>query len=1382
MNPSPPISSSAIDRDNPWPGLAPFTEDQGAYFHGRDDEIDDLTQLARLRALVVLFGQSGLGKSSLLQAGVFPRLRANGFCPVYIRLDHAENAPSPTEQIRTLLLSETAKVGTWTKPGMAKPGETLWELFHHRDDRLIGSGGRPIIPVLVFDQFEELFTLGAAAGGRRDRAVAFMSELAELVENRPSEQLVARLEASADELEAFDFSRADYRVVITLREDFLPELEGLKTIMPAMMANRMRLARMTGTQALQAVVKPGAALVTEEVACKIVEFVAGARGGSIERLAELNVEPALLSVVCRELNERRRALGQAQITADLVSGNRREILTDFYDRSVNDLPAGMRSFVEDRLLTKSGFRDNLALETALEEPDVTQALIDTLVSRRLLRLEDRAGIQRVELTHDVLAEVIRASRDTRQQRLALETAERQRRRDLAVAARQTRRQRFAIAGLALAVVALSIGAVFGLRAQRRAAQQAADVDLSIGSRLLDEGNTGDGLAYLAAAARRDQDNNVAATRIVSTLVARNFLLPVGATLTLPSPGVYALILADGRSALVQCADSRVLVIDLAEWKVAREFSFEKKLVPQGLRVAANNSDLFAVAFADGTVQVCDTATGRPRGKSITPPNLLSFAQNIRFRGIFAFSPDGRWLATHRGTTAVFDSASGEERFHGEHFNGIMQVDKRTWNPFSSDSSRVALPILETDDWQVSAIRSSASMLLSVPDGGVLVARRFEDTFESNGALQFSADGTRMLMVGWKRSPSSNDETNRIPHAVVCDASTLQPIGPAIPFFQHHYSNVFVLTPAGTRVVVNLAGERAARVYDVKTGQLAFPELPHGATFTSIGISEDSAVYATNSIDGQIRLWDLRTGALFAEPTLKLDRRGTAALSRDGRTLLVFSATGAAHRLDVTRGPAAPLVLPRPPSSTIVHLVEKPPARALYFSNTAATMVDVASGRQIEGGFALPQRIRSVNSVGGEQTLRPGDHWIARTAAAGRTLWTWGESGPPRESAFAETFPDGASPVPVLSSTLKIAAIGNRPVGGSRGATQSSIALWDLRTGKKIAEITGGEVALAILEKATDFSSDDQRFVLREAADDGALRVYGIRDGKLLFQLPSEGGATFLAARFNRDGTRLLTGNALGTLQIWDGVSGKPLQSIQAHRYGLECIDFSGDGRYYATGSADGTAQVRDAATHEPVGAPLVHVATVNRTLFNADNARVVSTANGVVRVWDVRTGLPLNDPIKHDGGVGGGRTLGLSSDGRFLSTLAGFGNVRATLLWATPPTGPADRAPAWLVRLATVCAGRRLNESGKLVSALDEFDRFDDLRREIAGLADDAPYAAWGKWFLSTDAARPIAPGFTVTPAEAKKLEENLVKFAMEGAPPPAPGDPAPPRARKRKQ
>ena len=154
------------------------------------------------------------------------------------------------------------------------------------------------------------------------------------------------------------------------------------------------------------------------------------------------------------------------------------------------------------------------------------------------------------------------------------------------------------------------------------------------------------------------------------------------------------------------------------------------------------------------------------------------------------------------------------------------------------------------------------------------------------------------------------------------------------------------------------------------------------------------------------------------------------------------------------------------------------------------------------------------------------------------------------------------------------------------------------------------------------------------------------------------------------------------------------------------------------------------------------------------------------------TGLPLQDSIKHAAGTT--RAPAFSPDGRVLlsSKITGPGSENPSRLWAAPTTGPGNRAPSWLVRLATICAGRRLNESAKIESALDEFDRFDDLRREIAGLPDTAPYAAWAKWFLSTEEARSIAPGFTITPVEAKKLEDERV--ARAALPPPAAPVPAP--------
>ena len=79
-------ASPAIDAQHPWLGLVSYTEETRGYFHGRDDEAAELARRVQRKNLTVLFGQSGLGKTSLLRAGLVPRLRGEGYCPVYVRI------------------------------------------------------------------------------------------------------------------------------------------------------------------------------------------------------------------------------------------------------------------------------------------------------------------------------------------------------------------------------------------------------------------------------------------------------------------------------------------------------------------------------------------------------------------------------------------------------------------------------------------------------------------------------------------------------------------------------------------------------------------------------------------------------------------------------------------------------------------------------------------------------------------------------------------------------------------------------------------------------------------------------------------------------------------------------------------------------------------------------------------------------------------------------------------------------------------------------------------------------------------------------------------------------------------------------------------------
>lgn len=463
------MSDPAVDAQRPWLGLDSFSEATRANFHGREEEVAELSRRVMRKPLTVLFGQSGLGKTSIIRAGLVPRLRPEGFCPVYLRVDYGAAAPPPAEQLKLAVFRETQAAGTWTQSGVAVEGESLWEFLHHRDDQLRDGEGKVLTPLLIFDQFEEIFTLAQADDAGRARAAQFIAELADLVENRPPRALEARLDDDDALIDRFDFARCDYRVLIALREDYLAHLEALKGSMPSITQNRMRLARMTGTQALEAVLKPGGALVTQEVGEAIVRFVAG---GAELRNAE--VEPSLLSLICRELNATRIAQGKGEISADLLAGSHATILAEFYQRALADQPPGVHRFIEDELLTESGYRENIAQERVLKafaEAGAAPDALARLVDRRLLRIEERLDVRRVELTHDVLCGVVGAARQTRQERDARDAAQAQlaaqREREAATKAALVRARKVAAVCGVLAVVAAG-AAAFGIYGMRQA--------------------------------------------------------------------------------------------------------------------------------------------------------------------------------------------------------------------------------------------------------------------------------------------------------------------------------------------------------------------------------------------------------------------------------------------------------------------------------------------------------------------------------------------------------------------------------------------------------------------------------------------------------------------------------------------------------------------------------------------------------------------------------------------------------------------------------------------------------------------------------------------------------------------------------------------------
>jgi WD40 repeat protein len=158
---------------SPFPGLEAFAEEDSAVFFGRDPEIAELVDrlhpvvTAQVNRLIAVVGPSGVGKSSLVQAGVIPRLRQRRggwiIAPPVVPGDHP---------LRSLARSFAA----------ACPGSPIEDgPTHHFVDELRAVHGRPHAPVLlIVDQAEELITLSGEA--KRD---AFLSLLASTLETDP---------------------------------------------------------------------------------------------------------------------------------------------------------------------------------------------------------------------------------------------------------------------------------------------------------------------------------------------------------------------------------------------------------------------------------------------------------------------------------------------------------------------------------------------------------------------------------------------------------------------------------------------------------------------------------------------------------------------------------------------------------------------------------------------------------------------------------------------------------------------------------------------------------------------------------------------------------------------------------------------------------------------------------------------------------------------------------------------------------------------------------------------------------------------------------------------------------------------------------------------
>lgn len=391
---------------NPWLGLAPYTE--GTPLYGRLKESIQLADIIKYNTASVVFGKSGIGKSSLLSAGISPLLREENYIQVRIRLVHNTEV-SYIDQIESKV-RETVKCIDRLPTDVNNLG--LWDFFHRHSFTI--ENGIDCIPVIILDQFEEIFTLTDA--NHKKEIITFFNELSALLNDikpdnvieeerkrstiqndsdiaTPKRGFIKRSAASALNYT----SVTTFRFVICLREDKLYFLERNSANIPSLKTNRYNLQALSPESALEVIMCPRPELFSNEEATGIIDKLADMGDEGI-----CTVDPAILSLFLYKYYEKK---GEA---------NCDNIFADSYQEITKDSKVRNKTiaFFEDHLLTLGGYRNQIPLDDAYANK-VTKEEIQFLLDKVLLRTEKRKGIDYLEFSHDRLCAEAKLNRDKR---------------------------------------------------------------------------------------------------------------------------------------------------------------------------------------------------------------------------------------------------------------------------------------------------------------------------------------------------------------------------------------------------------------------------------------------------------------------------------------------------------------------------------------------------------------------------------------------------------------------------------------------------------------------------------------------------------------------------------------------------------------------------------------------------------------------------------------------------------------------------------------------------------------------------------------------------------------------------------------------------------
>ena len=1138
---------------DPYIGLRPYTDsdDDRARFFGR--EKDEQIIIANLYAarLTVLYGASGVGKSSVLLAGVVPKLRETSrFACVVFR----------TWQLENVLLSLKTAILNAVQNAAKQAVEV--DLAMSLDDFLLECTRvmRGHV-VLIFDQFEEYFVYHNAPEVRE----GFEAQFARSV-NR---------------------SEIDASFLLSMREDWLSKLDRFQGRIPKLLNNLLRLDHLDRDATIRAIREPLAACskrlpsgeplasIEDDLVKALLDQLikrgsvtldsAGQRFEAVTSATPVNnemwIETPDLQVVLTRLWDEEKKHGSRRLRLATLKklGGASKIFSDHLDKTMHKLTWRDRRIAVDifgLLVTSSGTKfahtvADLAGYSHRRESRLApllQRLADSNIGilRRIPPPLGEPDCVRYEIFHDALADPIL---NWRRRKLRWRLV--------------WRVSRWAPVWLmALAIIASIIYAVwesfregpvrsglFGHRSERDLVPHfQAEIPAGVyqvscspdGKRVATVSSDGTAVWRIDFPTWRYGFEFELLEHAQGIKAIFSFFSPKGVQ------GIKAVFFSPKGDLLATIGGDNVVRL----WN-AKNGAFQRELKGHTRPVTtidfSHDEHLVVTASLDFTARIWETDTGQLLHK------LEGHTNSVK-SGFLSPNSDRVITASKDGTARIWNAATG--KCLAELTGHTTPIFKAMFSPDGNLALTVSHRTVRVWDAATGTKTATLSGHKDVVTDGVISPN-------SQFVATASADGTGRI---W-------------------DARS----GESIAELRGHtgYISCVRFSSDGTRLVT-ASDDNTARVWDAASGKVEAVLQGHTGDVTSAEFTSDGKFVVTASRSGNVRIWALPNPRSIFALTHDSEIYG-AKWSSDGQLIVTASNDGSAHVWDSNGKLISELV---GHNCEVINAEFSPDNSSIVTASrdNSAALWDTRTGHQIALLAGHADRISSAS-------FSPDSNFLV-TTSWDHTAQLWNRKGEKLHTLRHHTDVECAAFSPDSEVVVT-------------GCEDGAVKAWHTKTGEPFLDLprhAGGVVAVAFSpvdnQRLLTVSDDGTAFVLRLAEEvepkqlvghtggltnatfshDGSMVVTASRDctarvwetetGKQIGQPLKHGDTVSVSnAAFSLDSTLVVTASGDGSARVWEARSGKQLAELREHTGDVNSAAFSPDGQFILTAGRDHTARI-----------------------------------------------------------------------------------------------------------------------------------------------------------------------------------------------------------------